>query len=484
MKQYKKKLLITGVSGLLGSNLAYYLREKYEVLGLFNSHEICMDGITSLKCDLREKDQIEKIISNFAPDIVLHCAAQANVDICEDDPGEAKIINVTATKNLVESIKNKEARLIYISSDLVYDGRKGNYSESDKANPLNIYAETKLEGEKEVLKRNGSLVLRTNFFGWDVFEKLNIGEWVITELKNGKSIDGFIDAVFSSIYIFDFAKVFDLIIKHDLSGIYNLGARNFMSKFDFATRVALGLGLDASLIKPIPVDDHSFSAKRSKNISLDISKLSSEINCELPAMEDCIDHFVEDYKKGVNVLFKSFGLKSQPLVRGDVIMYGRQSIDEDDIKEVVEVLRSASITQGPKSGEFEDDLCEYIGVEHAVVVNSGTAALHIACLAIGLGEGDEGITSPNTFVASANCIVYCGGNPVFADIDPRTYNVLPSEIEGKINKDTKVVIPVHFAGQSCDMEAIYKIVKSKEKEFGHKIYIVEDASHAIGSYYK
>lgn len=168
----------------------------------------------------------------------------------------------------------------------------------------------------------------------------------------------------------------------------------------------------------------------------------------------------------------------------NIIPYGRQFIDEDDIKAVVEVLKSEKITQGPTVEEFEHELEKYCGAEYAVAVNSGTSALHIACLAAGVKKGDEVITSPITFVASANCAVYCGGKPVFADIDPGTYNISPVELEKKITKITRAVIPVHFAGQSCDMEVIQQIVSDAEKKYGHKIYIIEDACHALGSKYK
>ncbi|MCP3876726.1 MAG: UDP-4-amino-4,6-dideoxy-N-acetyl-beta-L-altrosamine transaminase [Desulfobacteraceae bacterium] len=166
------------------------------------------------------------------------------------------------------------------------------------------------------------------------------------------------------------------------------------------------------------------------------------------------------------------------------IPYGRQFVDEDDIQAAVEVLQSKLLTQGPKTAEFELALCKTTSAEFAVAVNSGTSALHIACLAAGVKKGDEVITSPITFVASANCIVYCGGTPIFTDIDPKTYNISAEEIERRINKSTKAVIPVHFAGQSCDMETIQQIVKSAEKKYGHKIYIIEDACHALGSKYK
>ena len=167
-----------------------------------------------------------------------------------------------------------------------------------------------------------------------------------------------------------------------------------------------------------------------------------------------------------------------------MIPYGRQSIDEDDVQSVIDVLNSTMLTQGPKIAEFESALCDETDADFAVCLNSGTSALHIACLASGVGNGDEVITSPISFVASANCAVYCGARPVFADIYSDTYNISPEEIEKKITSHTKAIIPVHFAGQSCDMDAIRQIVNTAEKKYGHKIYVIEDACHALGSLYK
>lgn len=166
------------------------------------------------------------------------------------------------------------------------------------------------------------------------------------------------------------------------------------------------------------------------------------------------------------------------------IQYGRQFIDKDDIKAIADVLESTNLTQGPKISEFETALCKETDARFAVCVNSGTSALHMACLAAGVCPGDEVITSPITFVASANCAVHCGARPVFADIDPDTYNVSPREIEKKVTMRTKAVIPVHLAGQSCDMANIRKAVEKAEKKYNHKIFIIEDACHALGSVYK
>jgi len=160
------------------------------------------------------------------------------------------------------------------------------------------------------------------------------------------------------------------------------------------------------------------------------------------------------------------------------IPYGKQSIDEDDIRAVVEVLKSDYITTGPKIKEFEKAVADYVGAKYAVAVSNGTAALHLACLAAGIKEGDEVITTPITFAASANCILYCGAKVVFADIDPVTYNIDPADIRRKITDKTKAIIPVHFTGQPCDMDEIHAIARE------YNLIVIEDAAHALGADYK
>ncbi|MCF7917299.1 MAG: UDP-4-amino-4,6-dideoxy-N-acetyl-beta-L-altrosamine transaminase [Candidatus Omnitrophica bacterium] len=165
--------------------------------------------------------------------------------------------------------------------------------------------------------------------------------------------------------------------------------------------------------------------------------------------------------------------------------YGKQSIGKEDMQAAVDVLKSAFITQGPKVEEFEQKLCKYTGAKYAVVVSHGTAALHLCMLVVGAGIGDEIITSTNTFIASANCAIYTGAIPVLCDINSDTACINIEEIKRKITAKTKAIIPVHFAGQSCDMKAIQQLAKSRrQKVNGSKIYIIEDAAHAIGSEYR
>ena len=166
------------------------------------------------------------------------------------------------------------------------------------------------------------------------------------------------------------------------------------------------------------------------------------------------------------------------------IPYGRQDITEEDIKAVVKILRSDFLTQGPTVPIFERKLCDYTGAKYTVAVNSCTSALHIACLSLGLGDGDILWTSPITFVASANCALYCGASIDFVDIEPNTALMSIEKLEEKLKQAEKegalpkIIIPVHFAGQPCDMQEIYAL----SQKYGFKI--IEDAAHAIGSKYQ
>ena len=164
-------------------------------------------------------------------------------------------------------------------------------------------------------------------------------------------------------------------------------------------------------------------------------------------------------------------------IRDTKIYYGRQCVDENDVEAVAEVLRGPYITCGPYVDKAERALEQYTGAKHAVVCSNGTAALHCACLAAGMGPDDEVITTPITFAASANCSVYCGAKPVFADIDPKTYNIDPQSIREHITPKTKAVVAVDFTGQAVKIKEIRKICD----EFG--LVFIEDAAHAIGTAY-
>ena len=164
-------------------------------------------------------------------------------------------------------------------------------------------------------------------------------------------------------------------------------------------------------------------------------------------------------------------------IRDTKIFYGHQYIDEADIQAVVDVLRSDYLTCGPKIGELEKKLCQITGAKYAVVCSNGTAALHLACMAAGLTAEDEVITTPITFAASANCALYCGAKPVFADINEETYNIDPANVEALTNEKTRAVVAVDFTGQSVELDRLTEHCRK------HNLVLIEDGAHVIGTRY-
>lgn len=165
-------------------------------------------------------------------------------------------------------------------------------------------------------------------------------------------------------------------------------------------------------------------------------------------------------------------------MRKNYLPYGKQWLDDEDIQSVLDVLKGDFLTTGPAVSAFENSVADYVGAKYAIAFSNGTAALHGATFAAGIGKGDEVITTPLTFAASANCVRYVDGNIIFADIEETTYNIDPIQIEGLITKNTKAIIPVHFTGQPANLDAIHEIAKK------HNLIVIEDAAHALGATYR
>lgn len=295
----KKKMLITGVSGLLGSNLAYALRHVYEIQGWYHAHAVVVDNVQMYKVDILSEASVRNAIKDSRPEVVIHCAAIASPDFCEDNPDLATRVNIAGTKMIVDHLKDSNAKFVYISTDTVYDGVKGNFSEDDPVNPLSHYGRTKYQGEREALKRDNTLVARTNFFGWNIRDKFNLAEWILDALFHKKEIRGFMDVCFSSIYTFELAKLLDKAVVKDLRGVYNFASSDSLNKYQFACLLAERFGREVSLIKPISVDEHPFKARRSKNLSLNTKELAKGLNCLIPSIKESVELFYKDYNRGI-----------------------------------------------------------------------------------------------------------------------------------------------------------------------------------------
>lgn len=300
----KKRLLITGASGLLGSNLLFFLKNRYDILGLCYKNSIKAAGAQVKRVNILNLNEIVRAFDAFSPDVVLHAAALADVDRCEDDPASARQVNVIGTENVVSAARRLSATLVYISTDQVYDGSANSCSETDVPHPLNVYAATKLEAENIALTCPHGLVLRSNLFGWDVIAHRSLAEWVIAKLKQGQIVTGFQDAMFSALYTADIADLLVEFLGNNPRGVYNFGAHSALSKYDFLKLAARGAGFAEDSIHKGFIAETPLRVARAKNLSLDVTRLESLLGHSVPTIEESVGRFFADRADGVPALLR------------------------------------------------------------------------------------------------------------------------------------------------------------------------------------
>ncbi len=260
------KILITGAHGLLGTKLMKILSKKFDVIGTDIKD-------SDYQLDISIKKKVIVLFNKIKPDIIIHCAAYTDVDGCEINKKQAYNVNVIGTKNIAKASELINAKLMYISTDFVFDGKKGNYNEKDKPNPLSYYAQTKYEGEKFVREHPNHLIARSSvLYGYNhENDNFNFTKWIIDSLKEGKQLRIVTDQINSPTLIDDIA--YALIKLFDKNGIYNVVGPEAMSRYGFAVKIAEVFGFDKKLITPITSKEFPQKAVRPKDVSLDISKI-------------------------------------------------------------------------------------------------------------------------------------------------------------------------------------------------------------------
>ena len=465
----QKKVLITGGSGLLAVNWALSMRDNYAVTLLLHQRKISLQGVQTNLVSLGSLDECIAVVNKYQPDIVIHTAGLTSVEECESNPNLAQEINVDLAKNIAIACNNKSVKLVHISTDHLFSGDQEFSTEKSITDPINNYAKTKLQGEQQILENcKDALIIRTNFFGWGAKYRQSFSDFILNKLRNNKQIDLFSNVFFTPILVSELSKKVHQLINANFSGIFNVVGGERLSKYEFGIKLANCFNLDVGLINAVSIDDKPNLVKRPKDMSLSNVKLCQILNCEIATLDEQLQTLKEQKNKDAD---------NQVVL--DIIPYGKHYIDEDDIQSVVDVLRQGMLTQGPKVLEFEKKIASYVGAKYAVAVANGTAALHLACMVLGLSEGDEVITSPNTFVATSNSILYVSAKPVFVDIDKQSLNIDIDQIERTIldSENIKAIFPVHFAGLPCDMERIKQLADK------YNLKIVEDAAHALGATY-
>lgn len=294
-----KRLLVTGASGLLGLHLALQENERNQVLGLVNRHGLSHVPFQIEKVDLSEIGRAEKVIDVFKPDLLIHCAAMANIDDCEKEPELAARINGELPGRLANLAMKKGFQMVHISTDAVFDGVRGNYSEEDQPNPLSVYARTKLAGEQAAAGENSqAIIARVNFYGWSLTGQRSLAEFFYGNLSAGKRVNGFTDVYFCPLMVADLCAILMKTVDAGLSGLYHVVSPEAITKYEFGRRIAGLFGLDAGLIDPVSVVDGGLTARRSPLLTLRTDKLRRDLKTELPELEAGLSRFHAQFMNG------------------------------------------------------------------------------------------------------------------------------------------------------------------------------------------
>jgi len=286
-------IVVTGASGLLGASVLLCARDLgREVVGLCHSHVLRISGVTIHKIDLTNGEATRVLIRKLNPKVIIHCAAAANVDWCEDHPHEAEQINVQASSVLAQLAAELNAAFIYVSTDSVFDGEQGGYSESDEPRPINVYAMSKLRGEDEVLRyKSDAIIVRINIYGWNAQDKQSLAEWFLERLKAEKKVPGFTDVFFCPMLVNDLADILIQILDAQLSGVYHVVAPDKISKYEFGRRVALQFGLDPNLVITSSLSQAKLRAARPRDVSLSTAKIESALGRRMPDITSGLARF-------------------------------------------------------------------------------------------------------------------------------------------------------------------------------------------------
>ncbi len=279
MNNMSQKTFIVGSSGLVGKALIGRSRDFGEVYTTYYSTRISGEGVEVFHLDVRDANRVNDLVKEIRPEILIHAAAKRNTRYCEKNPDEAYKVNVNGTKNIVEACKNVNAKLVFISSDQVFDGTKGRYDEQDEPGPLNTYGKQKVIAEKIIQDNLGNwLILRaSHIYGW-VPGGDDFVSWVLENLKSGHEIQVSHDEFVTPIHMKSFADILIELLRKGKKGIYHVGEGECLSKYEFAKRIKETLQFNEAVIKPIPSEALNQNVVRPKNNCLDLSKIKNELD--------------------------------------------------------------------------------------------------------------------------------------------------------------------------------------------------------------
>ena len=292
------KVLVIGGSGLLGYKLVEKASEKYDTFLTYNFRPVQIEGCTALKLDKCDREAVFELLEKIKPDVVIDTAALHNVDYCETHPKEAWKVNVEGTRNVAEACKKIGARIIFISTDYVFDGTKGRYTEEDEPNPLSYYAKTKLEAEKIIQSLGISYIIArpSVIYGWNPNEVLglksssgksiNFVVWALQKLEKGEEIKAVTDQYNCPTLADNLAEALLIMASSEKQGIYHTAGKDCVNRYQFTLKIAEVFNLDKSLVKPVTSEIFKQIAKRPKKCCLDVSKAERDFKVKFLTVEE------------------------------------------------------------------------------------------------------------------------------------------------------------------------------------------------------
>lgn len=502
------KALVIGASGMVGGVLVRVLeRSGAEVVGTCLSRPL--PG--SLKLDVRDPTAVEACFEAVRPDVVfLAVMPPGGADYCEDHPDEAHALNVLGTRNVVSAAVKRGARVVYYSSDYVFDGKAGPYSEEDVPRPINVYGRTKLEAE-EVIRAlvPDALILRTTaVFGWDRASK-NFAMQVWEHVQAGNTMRVPSDQWGNPTLVDYLAEASVRLVQMDVRGTFNVVGKDRMPRSELGMALARAMALDPVLIVPVPTSELRQKASRPLDAGLKTGKLERLLGTEPLNLAESLKRFRRQWRADTHITYtpqrvstQAEGLKQEILDKvrryyelvhkprefvpfKTRVQYSGRVFGEQEMTNLVDSALDFWLTMGPYGELFESRMKRFFGARDFVLVNAGSTANLAAVLALlsqqlpdPLKPGDEVITPAVTFPTTLAPIVHSGLVPVFVDCEVDTYNINPHLLEGAISEKTRAIMIPHTLGIPCDMDIICQLVKE------HNLYLVEDSCDALGSTFR
>jgi dTDP-4-dehydrorhamnose reductase len=303
--------LVTGASGLLGSHVVLEaVARARPVIACYGAHPVTFAKAEAVPLSLLDAAAVRRLIATHKPPVIVHCAAETRVDYCEEHPEHASRLNVDATVAVASAAARINAKLVYVSTDSVFDGRTGHYTEDDVPAPCNVYAATKLAGEEAARTAADHLVLRTNMFGWSPRGR-TLAEWVVDTLQRGERVPGFTDVVFAPVIVNQLAGIIGEAVDRGLRGTYHVGATAALTKFEFARLIARAFGYDPGHVTPSVSADAGLRARRPLKTDLVSDRIVAALGRPMPAIADGILMFRQLRDRGHHLTLRA-ALASNP----------------------------------------------------------------------------------------------------------------------------------------------------------------------------